>query len=100
MVEVRRMRDAPPALTEGSQGEVIGTLWTLQRDECTARCALLAFADGCELRVFVDGELLLSQRCEIQHEVFELAERWRGRMADCGWTAADVTVQPRPDRRR
>ncbi len=88
------MRDAPPALTEGSQGEHIGTLWTLQRDECTARCALLAFAEACELRVFVNGELLLSQPCEIQHEVFELAERWRGRMAECGWKKADVTTGP------
>ena len=86
------MRDASPALTEGSQGEDIGTLWTLQRDECTARCALLAFAEACELHVFVNGELLLSQRCEIQHEVFELAERWRGRMAEHGWKKADVTT--------
>ena len=56
---------------EGTQGEDIGTLWTLQRDESTARCALLVFAEGCELHVFVDGEPLLSQRCEVQHEVFE-----------------------------
>lgn len=94
MVEVRRMRDAHPATTEGSQGEVIGTLWTLQRDESTARCALLAFAEGCELYVFVDGEPLLSQRCEIQHEVFELAERWRARMAERGWTNANLSVRP------
>ena len=65
--------------------------------ESTARCALLAFAEACELHVFVNGEPLLSQRCEVQHEVFELAEQWRARMAERGW--ADVTVRPRPDQR-
>jgi hypothetical protein len=99
MVEVTRMRDALPAPAEGSQGEELGTLWTLQREESTARCALLVFAEGCELHVFVDGEPLLSQRCEVQHEVFELAERWRARMAERGWKKADVSVRLRPDRR-
>jgi hypothetical protein len=92
------MRDAHSAPLEGSQGEDIGTLWTLQREESIARCALLVFAEGCELFVFVDGEPLLSQRCEVQHEVFELAERWRARMAERGWTSADGTVRPRLDR--
>ncbi len=94
------MRDAHPAPTEGSQGEDIGTLWTLQREESIARCALLAFAEGCELFVFVDGDPLLSQRCEVQHEVFELAERWRARMAEHGWTSAGGSVRPRLDRRQ
>jgi hypothetical protein len=94
------MRNAPPSPTRGSQGEDIGTLWTLQRDESTARCALLAFAEACELHVFVNGEPLLSQRCEVQHEAFELAERWRTRMAERGWKNADVIVRPRQDRRQ
>ena len=93
------MRNAPPAPSEGTHGEDIGTLWILQRDDCTARCAVLAIGDGCELHVFVDGELLLSQRCEVQHEVFEVAARWRSRMAEHGWTTAEVTVTERPDRR-
>jgi hypothetical protein len=93
------MRDAPPAPTDGRQGEDIGTLWTLQRHDSTARCVLVAGAEGCELHVFVNGEPLLSQRCDVQHEVFELAERWRSRMAERGWVKADVVVRPRPHQR-
>ena len=92
------MRDARPA-TDGRQGEDIGTLWTLQRHESTARCALPVFAERCELHVFVNGQPLLSQRCDLQHEVFELAERWRARMAERGWERADLISRPRPDRR-
>jgi hypothetical protein len=35
----------------------------------------------------------------VLREVFELAERWRVRMIECGWTA-ETAGQPRTDRRR
>jgi len=64
----------------------IGTLWTLKRGESTARCALLALGDGLALRVLMDGTLLRSERCDSHPQAFELAERWRTRMTDRGWT--------------
>ena len=93
------MRDAPPSVTPGTTGQDLGSLWILERGDCTARCAVLAFVDGYELHVLVNGEPLLSQRCKVLREVFELAEQWRGRMIEGGWTAA-TAGQPRPDRRR
>jgi hypothetical protein len=79
----------------------VGTLWTLERDDCTARCALRAspLARTWEVRVLVDGDTLLTERCG-QQEVFTLAERWRSRMAERGWRKPIVSIRPRPDRRR
>ena len=93
------MRNAPPSATQGTPGQDLGNLWTLERAGCTVRCAVLAFVDGYELQVFVDGEPLLSQRCRVLREVFELAECWRGRMIERKWVAKAVG-HPRSDRRR
>jgi hypothetical protein len=57
----------------------------MRRPDHAARCALLAIADGWELRVLVDGESLLSEQCTRVDEAFELAERWKRRMLDQGW---------------
>ena len=64
----------------------IGTLWTLNRGESAARCVLLATPPGLELRVVMDGSILRTERCSRHDEAFELAERWRNRMMDRGWT--------------
>ena len=64
----------------------IGTLWTLNRGESSARCVLLAMPVGLELRVLMDGSILRAERCHRHDEAFELAERWRNRMMDRGWT--------------
>ena len=64
----------------------IGTLWTLQRGESSARCVLLALSMGLELRVLMDGSILRTEQCERHDEAFALAERWRDRMMDRGWT--------------
>lgn len=80
----------------------VGTLWTLQRDEGTARCALFWRPDGWELRMLIDGLMLLAHRCCRQDEVFAVAETWRVRLRERGWhdLEAPVTVRPKPDRRR
>lgn len=62
-----------------------GTLWRMTRDGWTARCALWSFADSWELRVTVDGQLLLSERGAKLHDLFSLAEEWKERMAHDGW---------------
>jgi hypothetical protein len=77
----------------------LGTLWVLRRDDCLARCGLIALGDGWEVKVSVNGDPLLSQRCEFRHEVFGIAERWRVRLSERGWKKVTVAVRPRPDRR-
>jgi hypothetical protein len=64
-----------------------GTLWRMTRNGWTARCALWSFADSWELRVTVDdAELLFSKRGATVDELFSLAEQWKERMAQRGWT--------------
>jgi len=50
-----------------------------------ARCALMAWPTDWELRVLVDGDILLSERCPRGAEAFALADEWRYRMLDQGW---------------
>ena len=63
----------------------VGTLWTMRRLGCVARCALMAWPADWELRVLVDGDTLLSERCPRGAEAFALADKWRSRMLDQGW---------------
>ena len=63
----------------------VGTMWTMTRNGCTARCALLTVADEWELRALVDGQAILAQRAPAVHELFALAERWCERLAARGW---------------
>ena len=63
----------------------VGTLWTLQRGESAARCALIVADDRLHLRVLMDGDVLRSERCESYQGAFALAERWRTRMMERGW---------------
>jgi hypothetical protein len=63
----------------------VGTLWTMHWLKRSARCALLAWPGSWELRVLVDGEIILSERCSRADESFELADRWKHRMIAQGW---------------
>jgi len=63
----------------------VGTLWTMRRLDCQARCALLAWPLDWELRIVVDGKTLLAERCPRGAEAFRLADRWRSRMIQKGW---------------
>ncbi len=63
----------------------VGTLWSMRRNRRSARCALIAWPDTFELRVLVDGQSLLSERCNGAAEAFTLAEAWKRRMMDKGW---------------
>ena len=63
----------------------VGTLWTVQRLEYRARCALVARLEGWELRVLVDGTLLITERCELAAEAFALADSLMQRMIHDGW---------------
>jgi hypothetical protein len=63
----------------------IGTLWTLRRDACTARCALMVWPARWEVRALVDGTILLAERCTRADEAFSLAERWKRQLLAQGW---------------
>jgi hypothetical protein len=57
----------------------------MQRHGRRARCALLTWPGGWELRVLVDGAILLTERCPTAGDAFEVAAGWKLRMLDRGW---------------
>jgi hypothetical protein len=63
----------------------VGTLWTMRQRGSSARCALLAWSDEWELRVLINGETLLSERCVTADDAFALAKTWKQRMLEHGW---------------
>jgi hypothetical protein len=58
----------------------------MRRHECVARCALFAHAEGWEVRVVLDGQHILSRRCDVTTDVFAYADEWKRRMLERGWT--------------
>src|SRR5215204_4654039 len=63
----------------------VGTLWTLRREEYTARCILLSWSPNWELRVVMEKDILLAKRCRTTAEAFDLAEHWRRGLLPHGW---------------
>lgn len=63
----------------------VGTLWTMQRNGMTARCALLARRRAWEVRVVVDGGTLVTERCQRPNDAFQLAECWKSRLLEQRW---------------
>jgi hypothetical protein len=63
----------------------VGTLWTLRRARLAARCALIAWSGGWEVRVLIDGEIRKTERCARSDGAFAVAARWKGRMLERGW---------------
>ncbi len=63
----------------------VGTLWTMERRHDRARCALMQWPAGWELRVVSGGETLLTEHCTHPAEAFGLAERWKRTMREKGW---------------
>jgi hypothetical protein len=50
-----------------------------------SHCALIAWPGVWEIRVLVDGEPILAERCARTDELFRLAERWRHSMLSDHW---------------
>jgi hypothetical protein len=63
----------------------VGTLWTVRRRDHVARCALIARRHRWEVRVLINRDLLLEERCAGPSEAFSVGERWRQRMLHDGW---------------
>ena len=72
----------------------VGTLWTLRRATLAARCALIAWSGGWEVRLVIDGEILKSERCDRGEGAFALAARWKRRMLERGWEPTVSQSQP------
>ena len=63
----------------------VGTLWTMRRSGHSARCALITRRGRWELRVLIDRDLLLEERCDGAADAFSVAERWKAQMLLDGW---------------
>jgi hypothetical protein len=48
-------------------------------------CRLSNHPVGWELRVDVDGELVRSQACRVERDVFDLSKEWRAIGVDASW---------------
>lgn len=71
--------------SQHSEPQDVGTLWTLRREEYTARCSLFFWSAEWELRVVMEKDVLLAQRCSATADAFELAEHWRRGLVEHGW---------------
>jgi hypothetical protein len=89
------MRDRTARTPRQDPPDDVGTLWKMQRDDRTSRCALMAWPTCWELRVLVDDLTLLSERCVRADEAFALAERWKHRMLEQGWRQIVPRSAPR-----
>jgi hypothetical protein len=97
------MRTRKPSDTRHDVPQDVGTLWTMQRQDLTARCALLAWPDGWELRVLVDGQPMLTERCSRSEEAFSIAERWKLHLVERSWrqiVPKRAAMTPQADRRQ
>jgi hypothetical protein len=68
----------------------VGTLWRMEREPHVARCVLVWEPRVWELRVYVNGAALLTERCRTHAQVVTTADAWRGRLRLCGWTAVSA----------
>ena len=57
------MRTRTPRTSRQDTQHDVGTLWTMERQHHKARCALMQWPAGWELRVVAGGETLLTEHC-------------------------------------
>lgn len=79
------MRPRSPQRSRQPRSITMRMLWTTARPDHRARCALVPVNDQWELRVHMDGTLLLQRRCTRTGEAFALAEEWKRRLLARGW---------------
>ena len=72
----------------------VGTLWSLRREEYSARCILLSWSPDWELRVLIGSDILLAKRCRTTGDAFALGEHWRRGLLDHGWTPIIPMASP------
>ena len=64
----------------------LGSCWRMHTNKRNAECELWTHILGWELRLIVSGELLQSQVCRTQEEVFDTFEQWKAAML---WEGVD-----------
>lgn len=64
----------------------LGELFLLRKRGRDAVCTLTTHQFGWELRLLVAGELVQSQVCRTQEDVFSTGEMWKQAMTAKGWT--------------
>ena len=64
----------------------LGDLFRLTKGEKSARCALWSHWSGWELRLDAAGEMIRTQVCRSEEEVFSTGERWKKNMQSRGWS--------------
>ena len=69
-------------------------LWTLHRNLRTAVCTIDSCPTGWLLRVAVNEETLLIQRCGSSEEAFAVGDRWQLLLGEQGWTDASRLATP------
>ena len=63
----------------------MGHLWVLTKGRKRLVCALHTHPTGWELRVWYGPELVRSQVCKTQDDVFFTAEKWKATALTDGW---------------
>jgi hypothetical protein len=58
---------------------------TLKKDNRTARCTLIPYGHGLELRLDVDGEMRTTPVCRGQDEWLKLHAEWKQKLLENGW---------------
>ncbi len=66
--------------------EPLGNLWMLHKQKRTVVCSLTTHPLGWEVVARVDGELMRSEVCKKETQVFDLAEAWKPVWEAKGWT--------------
>lgn len=65
--------------------KIIGTVWTVSKAGVTCDCILSTHPLGWELRMR-GQDLIRSQVCKTEDEVFDVSERWSAEAESRGWT--------------
>jgi hypothetical protein len=63
----------------------LGVMWSLHKGERRMHCRLSNHPVGWELRLDVDGELVRSQVCRAEGDVFDLSDEWRTVAVAASW---------------
>jgi hypothetical protein len=63
----------------------MGDAFVLKKGQRTATCAIWSHPFGWELRLTAAGEIVSTQVCRSQDEVFNTWEKWKGAMLEKGW---------------
>jgi hypothetical protein len=80
------MPDVLQRFNWNGQPRKIDICWRLHKAKRKAECEMWSHILGWELRLIASGELLQSQVCRTQDEVFDTFEQWKAAMVGRGWT--------------